>query len=148
MTKKPDHQRHAVKITSDAPAPTGSYSQAVKAAGLLFISGQGAQDARTGKEQGVVLDSAGNVIEYDISKQTHAALNNLQIVLKHAGCTLADLVEVNVFLKDINDFQEYNEVYSQYFSFAGPPARTTIQVAGLPGNSFIEIKAIAACPDQ
>ena len=147
MTNNTQRLRQAIKISGDAPEPLGNYSHAVKAAGLLFISGQGARDARSGKEQGVVLDSAGNVVEYDIAEQTRAVLNNLQNVLEQAGLTLGDLVDVNVFLKDMSDFQEYNEVYSQYFSFADPPARTTVQVAGLPGNNFIEIRATAACKD-
>jgi reactive intermediate/imine deaminase len=139
--------KQAFKISTDAPSPLGNYSHAVKAAGLLFIAGQGARDARTGKEHGVTLDSAGNVVDYDIAAQTRAVLNNLLVVLKHAGCSFKDLVDVNVYLKDMNDFAEYNEVYAEYFSFEDPPARTTVQVAGLPGNNFIEIKAVAACPN-
>ena len=147
MAEKTNSGRQAVNITGDAPAPLGNYSHAIKAAGLLFVSGQGARDPRTGKEQGVILDSAGNVVEYDITEQTKAVLNNLTNVLHQAGCTLQDLVDVSVFLKDMDDFAEYNAVYSQYFSFETPPARTTVQVAGLPGNNFIEIKAVALCPD-
>ncbi len=146
MAEKTIPRRQSVKIATDAPAPLGCYSHAIKANGFLFVSGQGARDARTGKEHGVTLDSAGNVVDYDISEQTRAVINNLRTVLKHSGCTLKDLVEVNVFLKDMSDFSEYNEVYSEFFSFDDPPARTTVQVAGLPGNNFIEIKATALCP--
>ena len=146
MAEKTKPHKQAVKISGDAPAPLGNYSHAIKAAGLLFVSGQGARDPRTGKERGVILDSAGNVVEYDIAEQTRAVLNNLSNVLQQAGCSLRDLVDVSVFLKDMSDFAEYNEVYSQFFSFEDPPARTTVQVAGLPGNNFIEIKAIAVCP--
>ncbi len=146
MAEKTKPRRESVKIATEAPAPLGCYSHAIKANGFLFISGQGARDARTGKECGVTLDSAGNVVEYDISEQTRAVIHNLKIVLKHSGCTLKDLVEVNVFLKDMSDFAEYNAIYSEYFSFEDPPARTTVQVAGLPGNNFIEIKATAVCP--
>ncbi|HEY9755018.1 MAG TPA: Rid family detoxifying hydrolase [Oculatellaceae cyanobacterium] len=147
MAEKTKSGKQAIKITGEAPAPLGNYSHAIKAAGLLFVSGQGARDPRTGKERGVVLDSAGNVVEYDITEQTKAVLNNLTNVLQNAGCSLKDLVDVSVFLKDMSDFAEYNAVYSQYFNFENPPARTTVQVAGLPGNNFIEIKAIAVCPD-
>ena len=147
MAEKTKSGKQAVKITGEAPAPLGNYSHAIKAAGLLFVSGQGARDARTGKERGVVLDSAGNVVEYDIAEQTKAVLNNLANVLQNAGCSLKDLVDITVFLKDMSDFAEYNEVYSQYFNFENPPARTTVQVAGLPGNNFIEIKAIAICQE-
>jgi 2-aminomuconate deaminase len=142
------HRKQAIQITGTAPAPLGAYSHAMKAAGLLFVSGQGARDAKTGKEAGVTLNSEGKVTAYDIEVQTRAVLDNLSTVLKASGCALTDLVEVNVFLKDMADFQKYNRVYSEYFSFADPPARTTVQVAGLPGDNFIEIKAIALCPDN
>lgn len=148
MAEKTRPRRESIKIATEAPAPLGCYSHAIKANGFLFISGQGARDARTGKEYGVTLDSAGNVVDYDISEQTRAVINNLRIVLKHSGCTLKDLVEVNVFLKDMSDFAEYNAIYTEYFSFEDPPARTTVQVAGLPGNNFIEIKATALCPTE
>jgi 2-aminomuconate deaminase len=141
-------RKQAIQITGTAPAPLGAYSHAVKAAGLLFVSGQGARDAKTGKEAGVTLNSEGKVTAYDIEVQTRAVLDNLSIVLTASGCSLQDLVEVNVFLKDMADFQKYNRVYSEYFSFADPPARTTVQVADLPGDNFIEIKAIALCPDN
>ncbi len=141
-------RKQAIQITGTAPAPLGAYSHAVKAAGLLFVSGQGARDAKTGREAGVTLDAQGQVIAYDIEVQTRAVLDNLTTVLAASGCSLPDLVEVNVYLKDMADFQKYNRVYSEYFSFADPPARTTVQVAGLPGDNFIEIKAIALCPEN
>src|ERR1700733_1536497 len=101
-------RKQAIQITGTAPAPLGAYSHAVKAAGLLFISGQGARDAKTGKEAGVTLNSEGKVTAYDIEVQTRAVLDNLTTVLKASGCGMTDLVEVNVFLKDMADFQKYN----------------------------------------
>ncbi len=95
-----------------------------------------------------MLDDQGKVISYDIEVQTRAVLDNLLNVLNASGCSLEDLVEVNVFLKDMADFPKYNDVYSEYFSFAAPPARTTVAVAGLPGRNFIEIKALAYCSNQ
>lgn len=136
-------QRIAVNVLDDAPAPLGAYSHAVWAGDLLFVSGQGARDSKTGKEAGVTLDEQGAVVSYDIEVQTRAVLENLKVVLKAAGCTLEDLADVGVFLKDMKDFQRYNRVYAEYFSFRNPPARTTVQAADLPGNNFIEIKAIA-----
>ncbi|HEY9773343.1 MAG TPA: RidA family protein [Planktothrix sp.] len=136
-------QRLAVNNIGNAPSPLGNYSHAVWAGNTLFVAGQGARDAATGKEAGVVVDDKGNVVSYDIAAQTRAVLHNLTLVLKAAGCTLQDLVDVTVFLKDMNDFEKYNQVYSEYFGFPNPPARTTVQVAGLPGKNFIEIKAIA-----
>ncbi len=130
-------------MVDNAPAPLGSYSHAVWAGDLLYISGQGARDAKTGREAGVTLDEHGTVATYDIEVQTRAVLENLKVVLKAAGCSMEDLVDVSVFLKDMNDFPRYNRVYAEFFSFSNPPARTTVQVAGLPGKNFIEIKAIA-----
>jgi reactive intermediate/imine deaminase len=138
-------QRSAIAIQTKAPVPLGNYSHAVKAGPLLFVSGQGARDAETGTESGVTCNASGEVIAYDIEVQTRACIRNLEVVLKEAGCTLQNLVDVSVFLADINDFPRYNRVYSEYFSFAGPPARTTVQAAALPGKNFIEIKAIALC---
>lgn len=140
------YERIPINVEQTAPAPLGNYSHAVKAGPFLFISGQGARNPETGTERGVTLDSFGKVTDYDIEVQTHACIANLQVVLQAAGCSLKDLVDVSVFLADIKDFAKYNRVYSQYFSFDGPPARTTVQAAALPGKNFIEIKAIALCP--
>ena len=105
----------------------------------------GARDPKTGTESGVTLDSSGKVVSYDIEEQTRACIRNLQTVLEEAGCTLKDVVDMSVFLHDMNDFAKYNRVYGEYFNFEGPPARTTIQAAKLPGNNHIEIKAVALC---
>lgn len=129
-----------------APSPLGAYSHAVRAGGLVFLAGQGARDATTGKEAGVTLANDGSVVSYEIEVQTKAVIENMIVVLKAAGCAITDVVDVTVFLKDMNDFAKYNSVYKQYFSFENPPARTTVQVADLPGNNFIEIKAIAVQP--
>lgn len=141
-----NYSRVAIKLTEGAPRPLGAYSHAVKAGQLLFVSGQGARDADTGQEAGVTLDQSGNVVSYDIEAQTHAVIKNISTVLDAAGMDLNDLVDVSVFLADIRDFERFNAVYEQYFSFEHPPARTTVQAAGLPGKNFIEIKAIALCP--
>jgi reactive intermediate/imine deaminase len=131
-----------------APRPLGAYSHAVKAGGLVFLAGQGARDANTGKEAGVTLSPDGLVVSYEIEVQTAAVIENMIVVLKAAGCSLSDVVDVTVYLKDMNDFAKYNSIYSKYFSFENPPARTTVQVADLPGNNFIEIKAIAIQTEQ
>lgn len=139
-------QRIPVNVVAEkAPGPLGNYSHAVKAGQLLFVSGMGARDPKTGTESGVTLDASGNVTAYDIEVQTRACIRNLQTVLEEAGCSLEDVVDMSVFLADMKDFQMYNKVYGEYFSFQGPPARTTIQAAALPGKNFIEIKAIALC---
>ena len=146
LESKQGRQRIAIHVKEKAPAPLGSYSHAVRAGSLLFLSGQGARDPETGKEAGVTLDKDGNVTAYDIEVQTRAVVRNMTTVLNAAGCTLKDLVDVSVFLADMNDFQKFNQIYSEYFSFEEPPARTTIQAARLPGKNYIEIKAIALCP--
>ncbi|MBZ0185515.1 MAG: RidA family protein, partial [Candidatus Obscuribacterales bacterium] len=130
-------------ITGKAPSPLGAYCQAVEAGGFLFLAGQGARDADTGLERGVELDRNGTVVCYDIEAQTEAVIENMKIVLGEAGLCLTDLVDVTVFLADMKDFASYNAVYKKHFSFQDPPARTTVQVAKLPGDNFIEIKATA-----
>ena len=139
------YERLPINVTQKAPQPLGNYSHAVKAGPFLFLSGQGARDPDTGTECGITVDGSGKVTFYDIEIQTRACIRNLQAVLETAGCTLADLVDVSVFLADINDFAKYNRVYGEFFNFPGPPARTTVQAAALPGKNFIEIKAIALC---
>lgn len=139
--------RRAITVDEPAPAPLGNYSHAVRAGHLLYVSGQGCRHPETGQEVGVKVDAQGKVIEYDIEVQTRGCIENLQRVLKAAGLGLKDLVDMSIFLADIKDFQRYNKVYTEYFSFPEPPARTTIQAAGLPGRNFIEIKAIAMFPE-
>ncbi len=135
--------RQAIQVDEPAPSPLGSYSHAMRAGNLLYLSGQGCRDPHTGIEVGIKLDDTGKVISYDIEAQTHGCIANMQAVLKAAGLELKDLVDITVFLADMKDFQRYNKVYAEYFSFPEPPARTTIQAAALPGRNFIEIKAIA-----
>ncbi len=117
--------------TDKAPAAIGPYSQAVKAGGFLFLSGQ------------VALDPAsGQVVEGDVRAQTERVLQNLQAVLAAAGSSLAAVVKTTVFLADMNDFAAMNEVYGRFFS-GDPPARVTVQVARLPKDVPVEIDLIA-----
>lgn len=139
--------KQSINPGSKAPPPLGSYSHALRVGHLLFVAGQGARDPNTGKEAGVTLDASDKVVSYDIEVQTEAVIRNLSTVLESAGLTLADVVDVTVFLCDMNDFAKYNQVYSRFFTFENAPARTTVQVAGLPGKNFIEIKAVAAFKD-
>jgi len=146
-TKANKSIRQAIQVEEPAPAPLGSYSHAMRAGNLLFLSGQGSRDPNTGIEAGITIDEAGKVISYDIEAQTRGCISNMQNVLKAAGLSLQDLVDVSVFLADMKDFARYNKVYAEYFSFPEPAARTTIQAAALPGRNFIEIKAIAMFRD-
>jgi 2-iminobutanoate/2-iminopropanoate deaminase len=117
--------------TDKAPAPVGSYSQAVRAGNLVFVSGQ----------IPLVPDSM-RMVEGRIGEQTHQALRNIQAIVESAGGTLADVVKTTVYVTDLADFGIVNEIYKTYFP-ENPPARSTIQVAALPKGSLIEIEAIA-----
>ncbi len=130
-----------------APAPLGAYSHAFRAGRLLFVSGQGARDPETGKEKGAVLNSEGRMTGYDISVQTGAALANVEAVVRSAGGSRRDIVDVTVFLLDMKDFPAYNQVYARFFA-EHRPARTTVGAASLPGNNAIEIKAVAVLPEE
>lgn len=137
--------KEAVNPGQEAPSPLGVYSHAVRVGDILFISGQGCRDPKSGVERGLTLDAAGNILDYDIEAQTEGVLENLGVVLRSAGLDYQDLVDMTVFLADMNDFARYNKVYARYFQgLPVPPSRTTVQVAKLPGRNFIEIKAVAA----
>jgi len=117
--------------TKDAPQAIGPYSQAVKANGLIFTSGQIAIDPATQQ-----------VITGDVAVQTDRVLRNLSEILEAAGSGLGKVVRCTVFLKNMSDFAAMNEVYGKYFSTA-PPARSTVEVARLPKDVLVEIDVIA-----
>ena len=118
--------------TNGAPQAIGPYSQAVKANGFLFVSGQ------------IPLDPvSGQIVYGGIESQTYQVLNNLKAILAHEGLTFDDVVKTSVFLKDMEDFSEVNKVYAQYFQ-KEPPARACVQVARLPRDVGVEIELIAA----
>ena len=120
-----------VVATSEGPKAIGPYSQAIKANGLVFVSGQVAIDPATQQ-----------VIEGGVAAQTERALKNLAAILKAAGTSLERSVKTTVFLKDMGDFAAMNEVYARYFT-AEPPARSTVEVARLPRDVVVEIDVIA-----
>ena len=117
--------------TDKGPKAIGPYSQAIKANGFIFISGQGAGDPATG-----------NIVEGGAAEQTARCLENVKAILEAAGSSLDRAVRVGVFLKDMNDFEAMNKVYAGYFP-ANPPARTTIEAARLPRDFRVEIDMIA-----
>jgi reactive intermediate/imine deaminase len=125
-----------------APAPVGAYPHAVVANGFVFCSGQGARDPETRELAGLVRDDEGRVVDHDIRVQTEACLANLRRVLETAGSSFDELVELQVFMRDLADFPAMNEVYGRHFPEHGP-ARTTIGVADLPMGNHIEIRAVA-----
>ena len=117
--------------TKEAPQAIGPYSQAIRANGLVFVSGQIAIDPATQQ-----------VISGDVAAQTDRVLKNLSAILKAAGSGLEKVVRSTVFLKDMTDFAAMNEVYRRYFTTA-PPARSTVQAARLPKDVLVEIDVIA-----
>jgi len=120
-----------VVFTAKGPKPIGPYSQAIRANGFLFVSGQVGFDPQTGEFVGT-----------DVRSQTERVLENLKAILEAAGVTLNHVVKTTVFLKDMNDFPAMNEVYAKYFS-AAPPSRSTVQAARLPKDALVEIDVIA-----
>ena len=117
--------------TENAPGAIGPYSQAVKAGGMVFCSGQIPIDPKTGE-----------FVSQVVSEQTEQVLKNLSEVLNAAGTSLDNVVKTTVFLADMNDFVEMNEVYGRYFS-DNKPARATVQAARLPRDAKVEIECIA-----
>lgn len=117
--------------TDNAPKAIGPYSQAIKANGLVFASGQVALDPAT-----MV------VVEGGIREQTERVMNNLKAVLEAAGSSFERVVKTTVFLADMNDFTAMNEVYGRFFGDT-PPARSTVQVSRLPRDVRVEIDLIA-----
>jgi 2-iminobutanoate/2-iminopropanoate deaminase len=120
-----------VVATKNAPQAIGPYSQAVKANGFVFTSGQVAFDPATGQ-----------IVEGDIAAQTDRVLRNLKAILEAAGSGLDKVVRCGVFLKNMNDFVAMNEVYAKYME-SPPPARTTVEAARLPKDVLVEIDMIA-----
>jgi reactive intermediate/imine deaminase len=130
-----------------APAPLGAYPHATVARGLVHCSGQGSRDPATGEVAGLARDASGDVVGHDIRVGAEACLQNVRRVVEAAGSGLDRLVELNVYLCDMADFDGLNEVYARWFPEGGP-ARTTLGVAALPGGNFIEIRAVALAPDE
>ena len=118
--------------TEDAPKPIGPYSQGVIAGGLLFVSGQIPLDPRTGE-----------LVDGDIAVQTEQVLKNIVAILREAKMGPENVVKASVFLADLADFGKMNEVYGRYLG-KEPPARSTVQAAGLPRGVKVEIDVIAA----
>jgi len=117
-------------ITSQSPAAIGPYSQAIKAGNQLFCSGQ------------IPLLPDGSMVEGGIHEQAQQVMKNLKGVVEGAGTDLSRVVKTTIYLADLGDFAVVNEIYGGYFK-KNPPARATVQVAGLPKGVRIEIDAIA-----
>jgi 2-aminomuconate deaminase len=131
-------------ITEEGPSAVGAYPHLYKSGGLLFVSGMGPRTPDTNEiPGGPIRDSEGNALDYDIRAQTHSVINNVSVILEAHGSSLEDVVDILVFLVDMDrDFPGYNEVYAQYFSEI-LPARTTVSVNALPTDIAIELKVVA-----
>ena len=130
-----------------APEPVGAFPHAKRVGDFLFLSGIGPRLRGSKEIPGVTLDSASNVVSYDIEKQCHAVFENVRLVLEDAGASWNDIVDVTVFLTNMRkDFPIYNRIYAQYFAGPGKPnpTRTTVEVTALPTPIAIELKVIAA----
>ncbi len=126
-------EKKIILVSEKVPAAIGPYSPAVKIGKLMFISGQLP-----------VNPESGNLVKGDIKKQTIQILKNLSALLDLYSLTLKNVVKTTVFLKNMNDFSEFNTAYAQYFTDEFP-ARSCIEVARLPKDAEIEIEAIAIC---
>ncbi len=118
--------------TNKAPAAIGPYSQAIRANGLVFVSGQIPLDPQTGE-----------IVAGDFAMQASRSLENMKQVLAAAGCGIEKVVAVDVFLTDISLFSAFNEVYGSFFS-EHKPARAVVEVSALPRGAMVEVKCIAA----
>ena len=117
--------------TDNAPAPIGPYSQAVQFGNMLFISGQVPIDPATG-----------NVVQGDIKTEATQVMKNLEAILTAAGMDFTNVIKTSIFLMDMGQFAQVNEVYGSYFNDA-PPARETVQVSGLPKGVNVEISMVS-----
>ncbi len=120
-----------VIATDNAPKAIGPYSQAVRANGFVFVSGQIPIDPTTNE-----------VVKGDIAEQTRQVLNNIKAILEASGATLHDVVKTTVYLKDLNKFGNMNQVYGEFFTTPFP-ARATVEVSNLPKGVDVEIDAVA-----
>lgn len=120
-----------VVLSKDAPEPIGPYSQAIALGNLLFCSGQVAIDPKNNQ-----------VLTGDVKSQTEQVMKNIEAVLKAGGAGFQNVVKTTIFLTDMKDFATVNEIYGRYFP-QNPPARSTVQVSGLPKGVNVEIEVLA-----
>lgn len=119
-------------VSDKAPAAIGPYSQAVKVNGMVYTSGV------------IPLDPAsGETVGTDITAQAERVFQSLSALLEDAGSSMSKVVKTTCFLQDLNDFATFNEIYARYFTGETTPARSTVQVAGLPKGVLVEVEAVA-----
>lgn len=118
--------------TDKAPSPVGPYSQSIRTGDFLFVSGQIALDAATGKMH-----------NSDVGEETHMIMKNLEAILEAAGMDFENVVKCSIFVRDIRQYARINEIYAGYFTGPHPPARELVEVSNLPKDASVEISLIA-----
>ncbi|MBG84890.1 MAG: 2-aminomuconate deaminase [Phycisphaerae bacterium] len=129
-----------------APEPVGAYPHAKRAGDFLYLSGVGPRQRGTKEIPGVTLDSDGKLVDHDIELQCRSCFDNVKTILEDAGASWNDIVDVLVFLTDMDgDFKRYNKVYAEYFAGERKPnpTRTTIEINCLPTPIAVEVKVVA-----
>jgi 2-iminobutanoate/2-iminopropanoate deaminase len=119
-------------LAATAPQPIGPYSHAIKANGLVFVSGQIALNAATG-----------TMVQDSIEAETHQVMKNMGAILEAAGVNFGAIVKTTIFLTDLGNFEKVNAIYGEYFNGTLAPARETVQVVALPKGAHVEISCIA-----
>jgi len=128
---------------TNAPDPVGAYPLARRAGDFLFLSGVGPRKPGSNEVPGNRYDESGALVEYDIAGQCHSVFTNVRAILEHHGADWDNLVDITVFLTDMErDFATFNSIYSEYFAGQNP-SRTTVEVGALPTPIAIELKCIA-----
>jgi 2-aminomuconate deaminase len=137
-----DYKSLSMENDSKAPEPVGPYPYSKRVGNLLFLSGIGPRKKGSKDIPGVTLGKDGKVISYDIEEQCRSVFQNVKYVLEESGSSWENLVDVTVFLTNMDDFAIYNKVYAEYFPY-NRPCRTTVAVSALPTPIAIELKCIA-----
>ena len=129
--------------TKKAPIPVGNYPHSVEIGGMLYLSGIGPRNYLDNSVPENEYDLDGNLINYDIEKQTHAVFENIKTILEESNSCWENLIDITVFLTNMqNDFKKFNDIYNLYFPEANV-CRTTVEVSALPTDIAIELKCIA-----
>lgn len=136
-------REHQAFHSSSAPEPVGAYPHARRVGNLLFLSGVGPRERGSKSIPGVELDANGRIATYDIATQCRSVFRNVRAILEEAGSRWENLIDVTVFLTNMeDDFPVYNLLWAEYFPH-NPPCRTTIEINALPTPIAIELKCIA-----
>jgi reactive intermediate/imine deaminase len=136
-----------VLMDSQLTKSLARYQHARRVNGLLFLAGQGCREPSSNQCVGLTRNQDGSIKAYDIVTQTLGVFKNMERVLSSFQLERQHLVDVTVFLTDMQDFEQMNKVWNEFFANCEPPARTTVAVKQLPGENFIEMKAVAAFPE-